>query len=112
MPDTAVLPKWNAGHEVELLVQRGKAYTWLDRSCMQKMQHKLYPPLLPSAIWGPISHFFGASWPCVPAAWLAALLIKVGDVKSNPGDTLGFVDVAELLVKWSDSMAAEQTTRQ
>ena len=32
-------------------------------------------------------HFFGASRPSLPAAWLALLLTKAGDVESNPGPT-------------------------
>ena len=35
---------------------------------------------------GPIP-FFGASRPSLPAAWLALLLTKVGDIESNPGPT-------------------------
>ena len=31
--------------------------------------------------------FFGASPPCGPAGWLAMLLIKAGDVETNPGPT-------------------------
>ena len=30
---------------------------------------------------------FWASWPSLPAAWLALLLTKVGDVESSPGPT-------------------------
>ena len=30
---------------------------------------------------------FWASWPCGPAGWLAMLLIKAGDVETNPGPT-------------------------
>ena len=35
---------------------------------------------------GRITYFF-ASWPCGPAGWLAMLLIKAGDVETNPGST-------------------------
>ena len=31
--------------------------------------------------------FFWASWQCGPAGWLAKLLIKAGDVETNPGPT-------------------------
>ena len=44
---------------------------------------------------GPIYRFFGhaghadplGGWPCGPAGWLALLLTKAGDVKTNPGPT-------------------------
>ena len=36
--------------------------------------------------WGP-NYRFGASRPCGPTGWLAMLLIKVGDVETNPGPT-------------------------
>ena len=36
--------------------------------------------------WGP-DYRFGASRPCGPTGWLAMLLIKAGDVETNPGPT-------------------------
>ena len=35
---------------------------------------------------GPIYNFW-ASWPCGPSGWLALLLMKAGDVETNPGPT-------------------------
>ena len=35
----------------------------------------------------PIYRFFFACRPCGPAGWLALLLTKAGDVKTNPGPT-------------------------
>ena len=37
--------------------------------------------------WGPDLPFFWASRPCGPPGWLALLLIKAGDVETNPGPT-------------------------
>ena len=37
--------------------------------------------------WGTDYRFFWASRPCGPAGWLAMLLIKSGDVETNPGPT-------------------------
>ena len=37
--------------------------------------------------YGPDLPFFVASWPCVPAGWLALFLIEAGDVETNPGPT-------------------------
>ena len=58
------------------------AYTWLDCCC--STQHKLYSPLLPPG-WRPVSTVFGAGRPSGPAGWLALLLLKAGDVETNPG---------------------------
>ena len=46
---------------------------------------KLCRPLPPPAM-GALLPFF-ASWPCGPAGWLAMLLIKAGNVETNPGPT-------------------------
>ena len=35
--------------------------------------------------WGPVSTVFWAGRPSGPAGWLAKLLLKAGDVKTNPG---------------------------
>ena len=37
--------------------------------------------------WGPDLPFWGVSRPCGPARWLALLLIKAGDIETNPGQT-------------------------
>ena len=37
--------------------------------------------------WGHVLPIFLASRPCGPAGWLALLLIKDGDVETNPGPT-------------------------
>ena len=58
------------------------AYTWLDCCC--STQHKLYsPPCSPQ--WGPVSIVFWAGRPSGPSVWLALLLLKAGDVETNPG---------------------------
>ena len=67
-----------------MMVQKSTAYTWLDCCC--STQHKLYmyysscPPQ-----WGPVSTVFWAGRPSGPAGWLALLLLKAGDVETNPG---------------------------
>ena len=35
--------------------------------------------------WGPVSTVFWAGRPSGPAGWLALLLLKAGDVETNPG---------------------------
>ena len=35
--------------------------------------------------WGPVSTVFWAGRPSGPAGWLAQLLLKAGDVETNPG---------------------------
>ena len=35
--------------------------------------------------WGPVSNVFWAGRPSGPAGWLALLLLKAGDVETNPG---------------------------
>ena len=37
--------------------------------------------------------FFGASRPCGPAGWLAMLLVKAGDVETNPAPTATYKQV-------------------
>ena len=44
---------------------------------------KLYPSIPP--LRRPGHPFFWGSQPCVPAAWLAELLLLAGDIESNPG---------------------------
>ena len=67
-------------------VQKSTAYTWLDCCCLT--QHKLYSLLLPPPPppnGGPFLPFFWAGRPSGPAGWLALLLLKAGDVDTNPG---------------------------
>ena len=63
-----------------MLVQKSTAYTWLDCCC--STQHKLYSLLLQ---WGPVSTVFWTGRPSGPAGWLVLLLLKAGDVETNPG---------------------------
>ena len=65
-----------------LRVQKSTAYTWLDCCC--STQHKLYSLLLPPAM-GARFYRFWAGRPSGPAGWLALLLLKAGDVETNPG---------------------------
>ena len=63
-------------------VPNDTAYTrW---SCDSGLANCVYPSRLQK--WGPITVFW-ASQPCRPAGWLAMLLIKAGDVETNPGLT-------------------------
>ena len=62
------------------------AYTrWSCHSGLANPVHVVSTPPAPSN-GGPITVFW-ASRPCGPAGWLAMLLIKVGDVETNPGPT-------------------------
>ena len=64
---------WSEGcslHAVALLDS-----TWIDK------WHQLS---LPTGKWAQLP-FFGASQPLEPAEWLALLILKAGDVESNPG---------------------------
>ena len=66
------------------MVQKSTAYTWLDRCC--STQHKLYSPLPPPTMGARFYRFFcGAGRPSGPAGWLPLLLLKAGDVETNPG---------------------------
>ena len=62
------------------------AYTrWSCHSGLRNPVH-IVPITTPPAM-GARLPFFWASWPGGPAGWLAMLLIKSGDVETNPGPT-------------------------
>ena len=63
-------PKEYSLHVVGLLL--------LQRS--RNCTHSSCPPQ-----WGPVSTVFWAGRPSGPAGWLAQLLLKAGDVETNPG---------------------------
>ena len=52
---------------------------------------------LPPQQWGPDLPFFGASRPCGPAGWLVLLLIKAGDVETNPYFSLVYSAIGSAL---------------
>ena len=57
-----------------------------DDQRLQTDVHIVSKPPAPSD-GGPIYRFFGASRSCEPAGWLALLLMKAGDIETNPGPT-------------------------
>ena len=60
-------------------VQKGTVYTcWTVAA--QSSTNCTCPPQ-----WGPVSTIFWAGRPSGPAGWLALLLLKAGDVETNPG---------------------------
>ena len=70
-------------HEEE--AQYDTSYKWLSCHIGYKLLWKMWRNLPPQQ-WGPDLPFF-TSQPCGIAGWLALLLIKSGDVETNPGLT-------------------------
>ena len=51
----------------------------------QRSTNCTHPPPPPPPQWAPVSIVFWAGQPSGPAGWLALLLLKTGDVETNPG---------------------------
>ena len=65
------------------LISKITLYIWYDEVVnIQKHKQNIWKEHIDA-----IYHFWGASRSSGPAEWLALLLTKVGDVKTNPGPT-------------------------